>query len=94
MNKFLYCCAIFLFSSVCSAQTLLQVQGTITDQTNAALPNVIIKAVNIASGKEAMATTEGKGHYTIKGLLPGNYRLTASAPGFDTLIHYRIRWRR
>lgn len=73
---------MLLFTCVCSAQTQWQLQGTTTDQTNATLPNVIIKAVNIASGKEAVATTDSAGRYTISGLLPGSYRLSAIAPGF------------
>ena len=89
MKKCLQFCFLSLFSLVCLAQTSLQLHGRVSDSTNAAVPKVAIKAVNIASGKETIALTDGAGRYTIKGLLPGNYRVTASAPGFasasDTL---------
>ena len=82
MKMLLFFGAFFLFSCVCDAQSQFQIQGNVTDSTNAALPNAVLKVVNLASGKEATALTDNAGQYTIKGLVPGTYRISVQAPGF------------
>jgi outer membrane receptor protein involved in Fe transport len=85
--KFLLICSFvsFLFLSSSTAQATFQLTGQVFDQTNAVLPNATVKVLNAASGKEASTLTDRAGHYAINNLLPGNYRLTASAPGFTTV---------
>src|SRR5579864_3377742 len=56
-------------------------QGTVTDPSGAAVTNATI-VVAAPDGQSKTATTNRTGFYEIKGLAPGSYAVTASAPGF------------
>ena len=56
-------------------------QGTVTDPSGAAVTNATIVVVT-PDGQSKTATTNRTGFYEIKGLAPGSYAVTASAPGF------------
>jgi outer membrane receptor protein involved in Fe transport len=90
MKMLLFFGALWLFSSACAAQSQFQIQGSVTDATKAALPNAVLKVVNLASGKEASARTDNAGQYTIKGLTSGIYRISVQAPGFASAAATRI----
>jgi hypothetical protein len=57
------------------------VHGTVTDPSGAAVTNATV-AVVTPDGQSKSATTNRTGFYEIKGLTPGTYTVTASAPGF------------
>ncbi len=57
-------------------------RGRVTDPSGAVLPKATI-TVTSASGKQAVATTNGQGNYEINGLAPGTYTVTTVAPGFS-----------
>ena len=56
--------------------------GTFTDQLNNFLPAVHLTLVNEATAQRYDATTGRSGNYTVSDLPAGQYRLTASLPGF------------
>jgi outer membrane receptor protein involved in Fe transport len=60
-----------------------RISGTITDAQAAVVPGVTVTAVNLASGREVFAVTDGQGRYTIDGLAAGSYRVTARLAGFS-----------
>src|SRR5690348_13591469 len=55
--------------------------GTITDPSGAAVVNATVAAIP-PDGQAKTTTTSRSGYYEIKGLAPGTYTLTVSAPGF------------
>jgi hypothetical protein len=58
------------------------VSGLIRNQNNLSVANVLIRAINTATGQLTDSTlTRTDGTYTI-GLQPGNYQLSASRPGY------------
>ncbi len=57
-------------------------QGAITDVTGAVVPNARISFVSQTD--QRTATTDGEGRYSIGGLTPGLYTVSAEAPGFKT----------
>src|ERR1700690_1244186 len=59
-----------------------EVLGTVTDSTGALVAGAIITAANIATGVHSTAVTDSKGTYTVVQLPPGDYQVTAEAPGF------------
>lgn len=59
------------------------IQGTVTDQTGAAIPHVLVTATNNATGVSTARETSSAGLYTISPIVPGTYTVTASAPGFQ-----------
>ncbi len=66
-----------------SAQTA-QLSGTVTDQSHAAVPDANVTAINQSTGIERTTKSNRSGYYTITFLPPGNYRVSAQAPGFKT----------
>src|SRR6202045_3121204 len=64
--------------------------GTITDRSGASVPNADVAIQNSATGITRNVTTNTAGFYTAANLLPGNYDVTVSAPGFNTEIKKQI----
>ncbi len=60
------------------------VAGTITDSGGAAVQNATVTLRNVDTGTKQSTQTSGNGFYRVQQLLPGNYALTVSAPGFKT----------
>lgn len=58
------------------------VTGRVLDSTGSAVPNVTLHANHGGTGEVTSATTSASGIYTIPFLRPGQYTLTAEAPGF------------
>jgi Carboxypeptidase regulatory-like domain/TonB-dependent Receptor Plug Domain len=90
MNRLSLRCSLFLV--VCLALTspvLLSAQvaggtisGTITDASGSVIPKARIDIVNRATEVTRTVTTNEDGIYTAPNLLPGDYEVKASAPGF------------
>jgi hypothetical protein len=60
------------------------VLGTVTDPAGAAVPGAAIVITNNDSGVASRTQTNAEGAYQIPYLLPGNYILEVSHPGFKT----------
>jgi hypothetical protein len=58
--------------------------GTISDPSGAGIPQARIVIKNVATGVERTVTTNTDGFYTAPNLLPGEYRVTVEAKGFNT----------
>src|SRR6202012_4952114 len=78
--------ALFLVSTgrPLSAQTSGSgnINGTITDQSNAAVPNTTVVLLNTETGVSRTLTTQGDGFFQATFLLPGHYEVTAGGNGF------------
>ncbi len=59
--------------------------GTITDASNAAVPNVTVTATNDATGVKSTTTTNASGEYRFTNLLAGVYTLSVNAAGFTPI---------
>ena len=59
-----------------------EVLGTVTDSTGGLIAGAVVTASNIATGVHSTAITDSKGTYTVVRLPPGDYQVTAEAPGF------------
>ena len=58
------------------------INGTITDQSGAAVPNSPVVVRNVDTGVSRTLTTNGDGLYQATFLLPGHYEVTAGGDGF------------
>src|SRR5690348_5065754 len=56
--------------------------GTVTDATQAAIPNVIVTLTSRDTGQARTATTGADGVYKFALLPPGNYKVSFMAAGF------------
>jgi hypothetical protein len=84
---FLSALLTFLLGQTMSAQsnTSGDISGTITDPTGAVVPNASVVAENAATGLHQTATTSGNGTFRIPLLPPGDYTVTVTATGFQTV---------
>jgi hypothetical protein len=56
--------------------------GTLTDQSGAAVPNATVVVLNTETGVSRTLTTNGEGLFQATFLLPGHYEVTAGGNGF------------
>ncbi|MGB8438419.1 MAG: TonB-dependent receptor [Candidatus Acidiferrales bacterium] len=68
------------------AQSTANLNGTVTDMSGATVPNAKVVVTNQATGVEWNAQTNSAGLYAVTSLPPGNYQITITASGFQTLI--------
>jgi hypothetical protein len=61
------------------------IQGSITDSSGAVVPNVSVTIKNAGTGLTRSLKTDSSGYYSVGPLNPGDYGVTVSAPGFQTL---------
>src|SRR5438034_2576975 len=58
--------------------------GTVSDSAKALIPGVTISATNTDTAVVTTGITNESGTYSLSGLLPGVYKVTAELPGFQT----------
>ena len=61
------------------------ITGTVKDPTDAAIPGVRVRALNIDTGIQVDTITNEEGIFRISALVPGNYNVLAELPGFSKL---------
>jgi hypothetical protein len=66
------------------------ITGTVTDPQGAIVPVATVTVQNIETNVTATATTNDEGSYSFPLLLPGKYKLTATAPNFQTTVRENI----
>jgi len=66
------------------AQATGTINGRVLDQAEAVLPGVTITATNVNTGISRVTVTNAEGLYSVPGLEPGLYNVTAELPGFST----------
>jgi Carboxypeptidase regulatory-like domain len=59
------------------------IHGQVSDPSGAVIPNATVVALTTAGKVAGKATSNGLGAYTIRGLPPGTYSVTATANGFS-----------
>ncbi|MGD0889931.1 MAG: TonB-dependent receptor [Terracidiphilus sp.] len=74
--------ALLLAALTCSAQYSGNVQGIVTDQTQAAVVNATVHLRSVSTGIVQTVTTDNSGFYRFNSLAPGDYVVSAEANGF------------
>ena len=77
--------AALLATAPAFAQSTGQVTGVVKDSTGAVLPDTTV-TVTGADGAKHEASTSADGSYTVSGLPPGNYSVSAAHFGFPTAL--------
>jgi hypothetical protein len=63
-----------------------EIRGTVTDPTGAVLPGATVTILNVDTGVSREVTTNQSGIYDAVSILPGSYKITFSAKGFNNLV--------
>lgn len=66
------------------------VEGTITDPSGASIPQATVTAVNTATGVETTRKTTAAGFYVLSPLPAGEYNVSVTASGFQTLTQAKV----
>ncbi|HXW55811.1 MAG TPA: carboxypeptidase regulatory-like domain-containing protein [Candidatus Cybelea sp.] len=75
-------CLLALVALAASAQSASMLNGRVSDQSGAAVPNAKVTLVATDTGFERTTTSNSTGLYQFLDVPPGSYRLGASASGF------------
>src|SRR5690348_10403138 len=62
------------------------ITGVVRDASQSPIPGADIKIIHTQSGVITNAVTNETGAYRVNSILPGTYRIEASAQGFDTVV--------
>lgn len=63
-----------------------QIEGTVSDQNSAAVPNAVINVTNLETGSTRTVTADESGVYRFPLLPLGTYRITAESANFKKLV--------
>src|SRR5262245_13359697 len=66
------------------------IQGTITDPSGAVIPGATVVAANVATGVKTTRQSSGAGVYVVSPLPPGEYTVSVSVTGFQTLVQQKV----
>jgi hypothetical protein len=70
-------------AKICAQNSRGSITGQVTDPTGAIVPNASVTVTSTDTGAVTRVKTTGDGFYTAPALLPGGYRISVSAPGFQ-----------
>src|SRR5258708_7560358 len=77
---------LFVFKNAgAQTQTTGQISGVVADATGAVVPKAQISVVSKDTGLKRTTESNTEGHYIVPLLDPGNYIITATAPGLQTV---------
>src|SRR5882757_1035406 len=65
------------------------IHGTVLDPDDALIPGANV-TLNSAAGKSQNTVSRSDGTYTFRGVAPGTYTLTVTAPGFAMFVKQNI----
>src|SRR5437879_2877707 len=82
-----WCALLALLFSLAAAQNLTNgaVSGTVTDPSGAVIANATVTLKNRATEATTASHTNSTGYYTFPFVQPGDYAVTVSAPGFQSV---------
>ena len=77
--------------ALCAATVFAQtnrgsLSGTVTDQTQAIMPGVIVTITNVGTNEIRKVTTAANGTYSAPNLEPVSYRVEAESKGFKKTV--------
>jgi hypothetical protein len=90
-NFFLLACfTVLLANRPLYAQFNSTIEGIVTDQSGAPVPDAKVAIKQVETGIEKNVITNSAGYYVFPSLPPGNYTLTVTAPGFEKLVQGNV----
>jgi cell envelope opacity-associated protein A len=90
-----FCVAVLLLLSCISAATFAQggtgsISGTVTDPKDLPIEGVAVVVKNAETGIETPLTTNSSGIYVAPYVQPGNYEITSTKTGFQSVVTRQV----
>jgi hypothetical protein len=73
----------FVFSAMGQTESA-RIQGTVTDQAGAAVPNATVTITDLGTNREVTAQTNEEGIFSVLALQPGKYKISVAQSNFKT----------
>jgi hypothetical protein len=87
-TRLIAACAVFAalcFSTNSQGQAVYgSINGTVTDNTGAVVPNATITVTDVSKGTSIKVTSNASGEYLAEHLIPDTYNVKVEAQGFET----------
>ena len=77
---------VLVFAATAFSQTTASIQGTVSDQSGAAVVGAKVTVKNTAMGIERTTQTNSTGAYEVPALPPGTYSVQVEIAGFETQL--------
>jgi hypothetical protein len=88
--RILFMCICFSVGAFAQQASTTSLVGRVTDANGAAIPNASVSAVSGATREIYSGTTNLEGSYSLHFVRIGTYAITATAPGFGTVVHQDV----
>ncbi|HEU4417039.1 MAG TPA: carboxypeptidase-like regulatory domain-containing protein, partial [Candidatus Angelobacter sp.] len=85
-RQWMLCSVMLVFAVAAFAQTTASIQGSVTDQSGAAVVGAKVTVKNAALGIERTTQTGSTGTYEVPTLPPGEYSVQVQQSGFETQL--------
>jgi len=82
--------ALFLTIGVRAQEFRGTISGAVTDPTGADVPGAVVVIKEIHTGTTSTTKSDAEGQYVVPFLLPGDYSVTVTMPGFQTVTRSGI----
>lgn len=90
-THFLSRLALFMAGmAVLYGQATATISGTVTDPTGATIGEAIVQARNMGTGALRSTLSDSDGRYRFSDMVPGEYQMESTSPGFQTVIRQSI----
>src|ERR1051326_4932890 len=91
IRRFALAFFLILLPAVAGAQQFkANVTGTVTDAQGAVIPGVTVSVTNLDTNVAVDSVTDSNGVFSVKDLVPGRYKVTATLSGFKTFVREGI----
>src|SRR5881227_3653444 len=80
------CVLTFCVSQVWGQVNTSTIAGVVKDEGGAVVPNAKVSATLTGTGQQRDATSNDFGEYVVPQLSPGTYKISVTAPGFQTAV--------
>jgi hypothetical protein len=84
------CLAILLCPGSARPQAVSRINGTVTDQTGAAIPDAKVTVTNVDTNVSQTIVTTSAGTYLVVDLIPGNYNVKVEKAGFKSFVNKNV----